>query len=74
VTVFLREIIGVYGVFSSEKVDGTKTRNIFRREFAYLATSDFTLESSGMGATALLPADAVRLGSHGMHGLALRRR
>jgi hypothetical protein len=48
VTVFLLEFIGSYSVFSSEKVDATQTRRIFRREFAYLTAGNFGGWSSEM--------------------------
>ena len=43
---FLREITERSSVFSSEELDRTKTRRIFRRDFAYLLSGDFGPESS----------------------------
>ncbi len=57
-------MITSYSLFSSEKVDGTKTRRIFRREFNHLTPGDFgdeTREITLAGAR------------HGIHSLALRR-
>jgi len=38
-------MIASYKLFSSEKIDATQTRRIFRCEFAHLPTGDFGSES-----------------------------